>query len=77
MVVKYLKFLRQNVELISPEKLYPKTCWDPNGLVVLGLVAPGEVQAIAYEVGALSRFALHLVVAKIMGESTVDTYEKS
>lgn len=45
-VVEYLKFLRQNVELKSPEKLDPKTCRDPNDLMVLGLVAPGDAQAI-------------------------------
>lgn len=45
-VAEYLKFLRQNVELISPEKLDPKTCRDPNDLMVLGLVAPGDAQAI-------------------------------
>jgi putative PIN family toxin of toxin-antitoxin system len=45
-VAEYLKFLRQNIELISPEKLDPKTCRDPNDLMVLGLVAPGDVQVI-------------------------------
>ena len=45
-VGEYLKFLRQNIELISPEKLDPKTCRDPNDLMVLGLVAPGDAQAI-------------------------------
>jgi putative PIN family toxin of toxin-antitoxin system len=45
-VGEYLKFLRQKIELISPEKLDPKTCRDPNDLTVLGLVAPGDAQAI-------------------------------
>jgi predicted nucleic acid-binding protein len=41
-----MKFLRQNVELVRPEKLNPKTCRDPNDLMVLGLVLPGDSQAI-------------------------------
>lgn len=43
---EYVKFLRQNVELVRPEKLDPKTCRDPNDLMVLGLVSPGDAQAI-------------------------------
>ena len=45
-VAEYMKFLRQNVELVRPEKLNPKTCRDPNDLMVLGLVLPGDSQAI-------------------------------
>ncbi len=41
-----MKFLRQNVELVRPEKLNPKTCRDPNDLMVLGLVLPRDAQAI-------------------------------
>ena len=41
-----MKFLRQNVELVRTEKLDPKTCRDPNDLMVLGLVSPGDEQAI-------------------------------
>jgi putative PIN family toxin of toxin-antitoxin system len=43
---EYMKFLRQNVELVRPEKLNSKTCGDPNDLMVLGLVLPGDAQAI-------------------------------
>jgi putative PIN family toxin of toxin-antitoxin system len=46
LVAEYVKFLRQNVELLRPERLDPKTCRDPNDLMVLGLVAPGDAQAI-------------------------------
>ena len=45
-VAEYMKFLRQNIELVGPEKLDPKTCRDPNDLMVLGLVVPGDAQAI-------------------------------
>lgn len=45
-VAEYVKFLRQNTELVKPEKLDSKTCRDPNDLMVLGLVSPGEAQAI-------------------------------
>jgi putative PIN family toxin of toxin-antitoxin system len=43
---EYVKFLRQNVQLAKPEKLDPKTCRDPDDLMVLGLVSPGTAQAI-------------------------------
>ena len=45
-VAEYLKFLRQNVEIVRPEKLDPKTCRDPDDLMVLGLVEPGDARAI-------------------------------
>ncbi len=45
-VAEYMKFLRQNVEVVRPKKLDPKTCRDPNDLIVLGLVSPGNAQAI-------------------------------
>jgi putative PIN family toxin of toxin-antitoxin system len=45
-VTEYVKFLRQNAEFVIPEKLDPKTCRDPNDLMVLGLVSPGNAQAI-------------------------------
>ena len=45
-VAEYLKFLRQNVEIVRPEKLDPKTCRDPDDLMVLGLVEPGDAKAI-------------------------------
>jgi len=45
-VAEYVKFLRQGVELVSPEKLDPKTCRDPNDLMVLGLVSPGDAKAM-------------------------------
>lgn len=45
-VAEYLKFLRQNVEVVRPEKLDPKTCRDPDDLMVLGLVEPGDAKAI-------------------------------
>jgi uncharacterized protein len=43
---EYVKFLRQNVQLAKPGKLDPKTCRDPDDLMVLGLVSPGTAQAI-------------------------------
>lgn len=45
-VAEYVKFLRQNVVLVSPEKLDAKACRDPNDLMVLGLVSPGDAQVI-------------------------------
>jgi putative PIN family toxin of toxin-antitoxin system len=45
-VAEYMKFLRQNVEVVRPEKLDPKTCRDPSDLMVLGLVSSGDAQAI-------------------------------
>jgi putative PIN family toxin of toxin-antitoxin system len=45
-VAEYLKFLRQNVEIVRPEKLDPRTCRDPDDLMVLGLVEPGDAKAI-------------------------------
>ncbi len=45
-VAEYIKFLRQNADLVRPEKLEAKTCCDPDDLMVLGLVAPGEAEAI-------------------------------
>jgi putative PIN family toxin of toxin-antitoxin system len=45
-VAEYMKFLRQNVELVVPEKLDPKLCRDPNDLMVLGLASPGDARAI-------------------------------
>lgn len=45
-VAEYMKFLRQNADLVRPEKLEAKTCRDPDDLMVLGLVAPGEAEAI-------------------------------
>jgi putative PIN family toxin of toxin-antitoxin system len=41
----YVKFLRENTELVKPEELDRKTCRDPNDLMVLGLVSPGEAEA--------------------------------
>jgi putative PIN family toxin of toxin-antitoxin system len=43
---EYMKFQRQNVELVTPEKVDPKACRDPDDLMVLGLVSPGKAQAI-------------------------------
>ena len=43
---EYVRFLRQNAELVMPEKLDPTTCRDPDDLVVLGLVSPGNAHAI-------------------------------
>ena len=45
-VAEYVTFLRQNVVLVSPEKLDAKACRDPDDLMVLGLVSPGDAQAI-------------------------------
>ena len=45
-VAEYVKFLRQGVELVGPEKLDLRTCRDPNDLVVLGLVSPGDAKAM-------------------------------
>ena len=43
---EYLKFLRQTIDLVKPEKLDPGTCCDPDDLMVLGLISPGDAQAI-------------------------------
>jgi putative PIN family toxin of toxin-antitoxin system len=45
-VAEYVKFLRENGDLVRPKKLDPKTCRDPNDLIVLGLISPGAAQAI-------------------------------
>ena len=45
-LAEYIQFLRQNVTVARPEKLDPKTCRDPDDLMVLGLVEPGDAQAI-------------------------------
>jgi putative PIN family toxin of toxin-antitoxin system len=45
-VAEYVKFLRQHVELLRPDRIDPKMCRDPKDLMVLGLVAPGDAQAI-------------------------------
>ena len=45
-VAEYVKFLRQHVDLVRPEKLDPKTCRDPKDIMVLGLVSPGAARAI-------------------------------
>ncbi len=45
-VADYVKFLRQNVELVVPEERDPGTCRDPDDLMVLGLLSPGAAQAI-------------------------------
>jgi len=45
-VAEYMKFLRQNVELVRPGDVESGICRDPNDQMVLGLVSAGKVQAI-------------------------------
>ncbi|MFW6143225.1 MAG: putative toxin-antitoxin system toxin component, PIN family, partial [Desulfovermiculus sp.] len=45
-VAEYLQLLRSNAEILTPSAVDPKSCRDPDDLAILGLVSPGNVQAI-------------------------------
>jgi putative PIN family toxin of toxin-antitoxin system len=45
-IVEYLKLLRNNSEVIRPEPVDLIVCRDPNDLPILGLVIPGNADAI-------------------------------
>jgi len=43
---EYIKVLRSNAQIIEPEYVGNEICRDPNDLMILGLVAPGNADAI-------------------------------
>jgi len=43
---EYLTFRRNNAEVCEPEDIPAKVCRYPEDLMVLGLIAPGKVDAI-------------------------------
>jgi len=45
-VAEYVRMLAHNAQILNPEDVSPGTCRDPNDLMILGLVAPGHVEAI-------------------------------
>jgi uncharacterized protein len=45
-VAEYLQLLRSNAEILTPLAVDPESCRDPDDLVILGLVSPGNVEAI-------------------------------
>ena len=45
-VVEYLRVLRANAEIVEPEAVDKRVCRDPNDLVILGVVYPGNADAI-------------------------------
>ena len=45
-VAEYLQLLRNNTETVTPSAVDPESCLDPDDLVILGLVSPGNVEAI-------------------------------
>lgn len=45
-IAEYLKVLRNNAQILEPEKIETGSCRDPNDLMILGLVIPGEAEAI-------------------------------
>ncbi len=45
-VAEYLQFLRNNAEILTPSAVHPESCRDPDDLVLLGLVSPGNVETI-------------------------------
>ena len=45
-IAEYLKILRNNAQVLEPEKVERGICRDPDDLMILGLVAPGNVDAI-------------------------------
>jgi len=45
-IAEYLKVLRNNAQVLEPEAVEKRICRDPNDLMVLGLVAPGNADAI-------------------------------
>jgi putative PIN family toxin of toxin-antitoxin system len=45
-IAEYLKVLRNNAQILEPEKVEKAICRDPGDLMILGLVAPGNADAI-------------------------------
>jgi putative PIN family toxin of toxin-antitoxin system len=45
-VVEYLRVLRAGAEIVEPEPVDKKVCRDPNDLMILGAVYPGNADAI-------------------------------
>jgi len=45
-IAEYLKVLRSNAQILEPEKVEKAICRDPDDLMILGLVAPGNADAI-------------------------------
>ena len=45
-IAEYLKVLRSNAEILEPEDVQRAICRDRNDLMILGLVAPGNADAI-------------------------------
>lgn len=45
-ISEYLKVLRSNAEILEPEDVQTAACRDPDDLMILGLVAPGNADAI-------------------------------
>lgn len=43
---EYVSFLRGNAQILEPEDVAEETCRDPKDLMILSLVAPGDVDAI-------------------------------
>jgi putative PIN family toxin of toxin-antitoxin system len=46
MVTEYLRLLRGHAQILEPEHVDRSICRDPNDLMILGLVEPGEADAI-------------------------------
>ena len=45
-IAEYLKVLRNNAQILEPEEVKKRICRDPDDLMILGLVAPGNADAI-------------------------------
>ena len=45
-IAEYLRVLRNNAEILEPEPVDKAICRDPNDLMILGLVFPGNADAI-------------------------------
>jgi putative PIN family toxin of toxin-antitoxin system len=45
-IAEYLKMLRGNAEILKPEPIDKGICRDPDDLMILGLVGPGNADAI-------------------------------
>ena len=45
-IAEYLKVLRNSAEILDPEPVDKGICRDPNDLMILGLVYPGNADAI-------------------------------
>lgn len=45
-IAEFLTVLRHNSEMFEPEKVGRKVCRDPDDLMILGLIAPGNADAV-------------------------------